>query len=337
MAQTAMGKRGATSKAAVRTEVRKHLKTSALDLLQKNTEAAQATGEPNAEGAIPTIHEVVERLGQGSGKSATPPPTLPSPLYPAMTAKEFVNGDYVEPGDIVLMTRLGSFFSWLLRMFDKSDFAHAAMVFQTPRHLDGIDHTFLIETSMGGVEIVSLSQFLFPTEVYADTGLPADFVIGIKRLESPWSNPIHRRMAASRMPRTRNLYFRVRESLRGRAPNIGDFLKKGGGYLPKQFICSGFVQYAFVDMVRTAYHRGLIDKETATQALEDVIFCPNSRMTSAIEELMACTPNHIANTEKLQWKYLIHKGDVFHVASKDDVQRFFKETLPKRVQEPIPA
>lgn len=334
---------------AVKNDVREYLKTTAKDHIYKAQPQIVLDAAPDP--SIPSIESVVRQLG-GGGIPADPAPAPPSTKHPVMSVRDLIEGDYLEPGDVILMTRLGSFFAWLLRFFDNSDFAHTAMVFQTPRQMEGIDQTFLIETSMAGVEIVSLSQFLVPKHVYADTGLPPEFVVGVKRLEKDWAGIQHRRMAASRMlhfieneeynfrllaalasPRTRSLYFKLRDSFRGRAPAIGEFLKKGGSYLPGQFICSGFVQYAFIDMVRTGLQRGLIRPEEAERALEDVIFCPDATMQSEIEELMACTPKFLAYTQKLQWKYLVHKGEVFHVTSSEEVHKFFKETLPKRVSE----
>ncbi len=347
MAQSTLRTTPAKATAAVKTDVQKHLKTSAIDHLYKKGGDRAATHGLN--GDAPSLATVLERMETAPPEQQLIRP-LPSSVYPAMTVKEFAQGDYLEPGDVILMTRLGSFFAWLLKFVDKSDFAHVAMVFQTPRQTPGIDETFLIETSMGGVEIVSLSQFLEPKKVYADTGFPPDFVVGVKRLETEWADGMNRQIAANRMlhfiendeynfrllaalasPKTRNLYFKLRDSFRGKAPAIGEFLKKGGSYMPSDFICSGFVQYAFVDMVKTAFNRGLIDAAGAEAALKDVIFVPGKTETSEIEELLACTPNNLAQTEKLKWKCLIHRGAVFNVTCQEDVTRFFKETLPGRL------
>ncbi len=324
-------------------EVRTRLRTSAIDHLWSYIRAG--LGNRDREPDV-----------QDDGLSAAPPPGPPSIERPVMSAKEFLAGNYLEPGDVVLMTRVGGLFAWVLKTVNDSDFSHVAMVFQTPRHMDGLEETFLIETSLGGVQILSLSQFLMPVEIYADTGLPQDFVVGIKRLENPWARSQHRRIAAGRMlhfienhgynyqllaalasKRTRNLYFRFLNSVKRRPPALEDFLKGGGNYMPKAFICSGFVQYAYVTMIAAAAKKGLMSPDDMERALEDVLFTPNATAQSKIEELLACTPKYLADTDKLAWKYLIHKGDVFHIASNDDAIRFFKESLPKRMPEAIPA
>jgi hypothetical protein len=339
----------AKSHKEVKIEVRKHLKTSAAEHIKVNLE------QP-APDRLAKIVETKSEHPNAWQDSADAPPAGPSFEEPVMSVQRFLDGNYLEPGDVVIMTRLGSFFAWLLKAFNNSNFAHAAMVFQTPQHMDGLDHTFLIETSMGGVEIVSLSQFLAPKEVYADTGLPPDFVVGIRRLEKPWVGARHRRIAASRMlhfienheynfrllaalasPRTRNLYFRILNSLKRKAPALGDFLKGGGNYMPNKFICSGFVQYAYVNMIAAAAKKGIMSADEVERALEDVLFMPNATAASRIEELLACTPKFLAETEKLSWKYLIHGGDVFHVSSTDEVDAFFQKTLPKRIPEAMAA
>ncbi len=271
-----------------------------------------------------------------------------------MDIQSFKNAGYLEPGDVILMTKIGSLFSTLTRIFDRSKFAHVALVFQTPHYGDGIDKTFLIETSMTGVDLEALSEIVRPTKVQRDTGLPVDFVVGIKRLETDWSSLALRRMAASRMlhfidaddynfrlllalanRRTRKMYLDLRRIFRGKAPSVGEFLRSGHRYLPAEFICSGFVQYAYVDMVRTAVERNLIDKSYADQALRDVLFCEGITELSPMEELMACTPRDLAHTERLKWKYLIHRGQVFKVSTLDEVNAFFKLELPRRLK--IPA
>jgi hypothetical protein len=269
-----------------------------------------------------------------------------------MKIEDFKAGGYIEPGDVILMSRIGSFFAMLTRIFDRSRFAHCAMVFQTPHYGDGIDQTFLIETSMKGVDLGALSHILKSKHIQSDTGLPVDFVVAVKRLETDWASLALRRMAASRMlhfidaddynfelmlalasRRTRKLYFNLRRFFRGQAPSVVEFLRGGRRrYLPGEFICSGFVQYAFVDMVSTAVERNLIDKALADKAMEDVLFCRGVTEQSPMEELMACTPSDLANCNKLVWKYLIHRGEVFPVSTSAEVERFMKEDLPRRIK-----
>jgi hypothetical protein len=268
-----------------------------------------------------------------------------------MSLEDFKNGNYLEPGDVVLTSRLDSFFATLIWLFDRSRFAHVGLVYDTPHYGDGIDRNFLIEVSMSGVDIKGLAQFVKPAKRYMDTNLTDDYVVGIKRLEADWAHQNLRKMAAARMlhfinsdeynfrllfallsQRTRNFYFRLRSALgRGSGLSMGQFLGSKETYVPAQFICSGFVQYAYIDMVRTAVERSLIDKNEAQKCLEDVIFCSAaSGHETPVEVLMSCTPRDLDTCNKLQWKYLIHQQEVFPVSSQAEADHFFEHILPER-------
>ncbi|MDZ4791667.1 MAG: hypothetical protein SGJ17_10775 [Hyphomicrobiales bacterium] len=258
------------------------------------------------------------------------------------TVKEFQDGGYLEAGDVILMTKLGSVFSWFVNIFDKSDFAHCAMVFQTPHDGHGIDHTFLIETSMSGVDLQTLTEIVAPTKVYKDIKLPPDFVVGVKRLEAPWASKPLRRMAANRMLHfidnddydfsmlmalatrtTSKLYFRMLPRLRGVAPTVSEYLNKGVKFSPAEFICSGFIQFAYIDMVKTAIERSLIKREEAESAWADVIFADKIAESSSMKKLMAVTPRELATSSKLKWKYFISRGKVYKAESCADVNTHF--------------
>ncbi len=264
------------------------------------------------------------------------------------TIKEFQNGGYLEPGDVILMTKLGSLFSWFVNVFDKSDFAHCAMVFQTPHDGHGIDHTYLIETSMGGVDLQTLTEIIAPTKVYKDVNLPPDFVVGVKRLETPWASKPLRRMAANRMlhfiqnddydfsmlmalaTRTSSkLYFRLLSRFRGASPTVSEYLTKGVKFSPAEFICSGFVQFAYVDMVKTAIERSLIKRDDAEAAWGDVIFADKIDETSSMKKLMAVTPRELASSSKLKWKYFVNRGKVYKAETCSDVNKHFDDIRAK--------
>ena len=67
---------------------------------------------------------------------------------------------------------------------------------------------------------------------------------------------------------------RLRDMMFGKAPTIGDYLKRAKQFAPVDFICSGFVQFAYVDMVRTAVELGMLDDRRAQEAQNDVFFAP---------------------------------------------------------------
>lgn len=260
-----------------------------------------------------------------------------------MPVEDFQYGHFLEPGDIILSTRLESFFAFLMKRFDHSRFAHAALTFITPRHYAGVDRSFLIEATFGGVDLGAFSEIVAPTKVYSDTREKPRYVVGIKRLEADWFTPEMRPMVSGRMLRfikddeynfallaalaanRSNFFFRLRDKLFGQAPTIGDYLKRTKKFAPVDFICSGFVQFAFVDMVRTAIELGLLPPHLAEQARDDVFFAPWVTPQCSMEMLMAVKPRELAACRALQWKFLIYGGKVYKVSSEEEVNDLFDQ------------
>ncbi len=265
-----------------------------------------------------------------------------------MPVEDFQYGHFLEPGDIILSTRLESFFAFLMKRFDHSRFAHAALTFITPRHYAGVDRSFLIEATFGGVDLGAFSEIVAPTKVYSDTREKPRYVVGIKRLETDWFTPEMRPMVSGRMLRfikdddynfallaalaanRSNFFFRLRDRLFGQAPTIGDYLKRTKKYAPVDFICSGFVQFAYVDMVRTAIEMGLLPTHLAERARDDVLFAPWIDPQCSMEKLMAVRPLELAASPLLQWKFLIYGGKVHKVSSEEEVNILFDQINTER-------
>ena len=258
-----------------------------------------------------------------------------------MPVEHFRNGDFLNCGDVVLTSKLGSFFSFLNRKIDSSDFAHTALVFATKRSEIGLDDSYVIETTFGGVELGAFGEFVAPAKVYSDTGRPPEYIVGVKRLEQPWAKPQIRAMVSGRMlrfldvedydysmlaalaSRHTHFWFRLRSFLFGRAPSLGEYLRRGG-FAPAEFICSGFVQFAFIDMVREAVERGHIPAEMAEQAWRSVTFASWAKEHTTMEDLMGLRPLELAQTDRLAWKYLIYGGLVHRVDSTEQVDALIK-------------
>src|SRR5262249_54032957 len=97
----------------------------------------------------------------GVPQRATPLPQPQDAEWP-MPIEEFQYGHFLEPGDIILTTRLESFFAFLMKEFDHSRFAHACLTFVTPRYYAGVDRSFLIEATFGGVDLGAFSEIVAP-------------------------------------------------------------------------------------------------------------------------------------------------------------------------------
>lgn len=282
----------------------------------------------------------------GAAGSAFPPlsPSVPVAEHAEwpMPVEQFQYGHFLEPGDIILSTRLESFFSLLMKSFDDSRFAHAALTFITPRHYAGVDRSFLIEATFGGVDLGAFSEIVAPTKVYKDTREKPRYVVGIKRLEADWFTPEMRPMVSGRMLRfikdddynfallaalaanRSNFFFRLRDKLFGQAPTISEFLRRTKRFAPVEFICSGFVQFAYIDMVRAAIEDGLLLPQLANQAHDDVFFAPWIDPQCSMENLMAVKPRELAASPKLSWKYLIYGGQAHKVSCEEEVNEIFE-------------
>ncbi len=261
-----------------------------------------------------------------------------------MPVEAFRKGDFLHCGDVVLTSKLGSFFSFLSRKIDSSDFAHTALVFATKHSDIGIDDSYVIETTFGGVELGAFGEFVAPSKVYPDTRRPPEYIVGIKRLERPWATPQVRAMVSGRMLRFLDIddydfsmlaalaarhtqfWMKLRSFIFGRAPSVGEYLRHGS-YMPAEFICSGFVQFAFIDMVREALERGHIPAEAAQEAWRSVVFAPWIGEQTTMEDLMGVRPVELAQTDQLAWKYLVFGGMVHRLDSTDHV-----DTLLKRIR-----
>jgi len=277
-------------------------------------------------------------------RSAPQPAPEDAASWP-MPIAQFRQGHYLHTGDVVLTTKLDSLFSFFNHVLDASDFAHAALVFATPRAGIGIDDSYLIETTFGGVELGAFGEIIQPTKVHEDTGRPPEYVVGIKRLEQHWATPELRAMVSGRMlrfldvddydysmlaalaARHTHFWFKLRSFLFGRAPSLAEYVRRGGSYAPAEFICSGFVQFAFVDMIREAVEGGHIPGDLAEQVWHDVIFADWIGPNTTMEDLMGVRPIELARSDRLSWKYMIYGGMVHRVETTDRV-----DTLMARIR-----
>lgn len=258
-----------------------------------------------------------------------------------MPIERFQYGHFLKPGDIILTTRMESFFAFLSRAFDNSRFAHSAITFITPQHYPAVEQSYVIEATFGGIDLNAFSEFLTPSKIFAGAKRKPRYIVGIKRLETDWFTDQMRPMVGARMLRfikddnynfsllaelaigRSKLLARLRNLIFGRTPTISDYLKKSKKYAPDEFICSGFVQFAYVDMIRSAVEEGLLSPHNAPAAHNDVLFAPWIRTESTMEELMAVKPLELAGTPRLKWKYLIYDGMVHKVESEQQVNDLY--------------
>lgn len=262
---------------------------------------------------------------------------------------EFLAGEYLKKSDVMLTRRSGDIASAVIRWATSSSFSHAALVYTAPPTDPGVSGTFVIEAGTKGVDLTKLTD-------YAEGG-SADFV-AIKRLRpQPWfDNNKQARVRGLLLDKikasydywtiwkvARNLWFGVQSKMSSRQDTVERY-RKNEWAPPNEYICTGLVQIGFVEMMVEAIKR----KEISPEALRDVVFNKNAERylpqpgqwknlgddaseTAAYfreilnDELYSVTPEDLAQSDKLEWLYLIKNGAVHKIASYADVLRIVNQ------------
>ena len=260
---------------------------------------------------------------------------------------EFLAGRYLRRSDVVLTSRKNDLASYLIRTATSSPFSHAALVFTSPALETGYSSTFVIEAGTGGVDLASLKAYAADKSVF----------FAVKRLRQSWFDPEKQSRVRGLLldnikseynywtivRLVRELWFGVERSVRGKEEAVANFRERNWDR-PNSFICSGLVQFGFVEAV-TEY---ILARKLPPTALNDVVFskqalarmvprdawtdAPDSLIDDVIPEvrrtlasdLEATTPEDLAQSDKLEWLYFVQGGMVHRVSSYDDVRRHIK-------------
>ncbi|MEJ2117356.1 MAG: hypothetical protein P8Y36_05395, partial [Alphaproteobacteria bacterium] len=194
---------------------------------------------------------------RGFSSSSPGPFSQNSPILPdetnvtwPMPVERFRYGHFLMPGDVILTSRMESFFSFLTRTFDDSRFAHSALTFITPHHYPAVERSYVIEASFEGVDLNAFSEYVAPSSIYAKAKRKPRYIVGVKRLEADWFTNAMRPMVGARMLRfikddnynfsllaelavgRSKLLARLRNFIYGRSPTISVYLKKSKKYAP---------------------------------------------------------------------------------------------------------
>lgn len=238
--------------------------------------------------------------------------------------EEFLSAGHLQQGDIVLFRRKGNFFARNLTRLTGDYFSHSGLVFATPHADPGFTKTYILECNFSGVDITPMDRFIRKRGAY---------VLCIKRLERDWFDARMRKVIRGHalnyikaeysfrtltdlfLRTEAHLLFPKRKSPEHRAQALERNLRRGFK-LPRAFICSGFVQYAYFEAVKRAMGNDL--PSPAEEVLADCYFA-NERWTNSLQaDLLCVTPQNMADTSRLSWKYLIHQGDALEVSSQDE-------------------
>lgn len=248
-----------------------------------------------------------------------------------MSVKEFIQGDHLRRGDIVLCNGKKGFMSKLIRWGTKSYFSHAALVFAVPHQKEGFDKAFVIESIGEGIDLTDLEHYL-------ETD---DYDIALRRLEQPWfidSSPELPKMIRGHMldfikdNYDFKMIIRLGISLavnilfkRKHAPleELLHELLERETILPSAFICSGFVQHGYYRTVKQMVDKG----ELAESCLKDVTFHPTQENGSTTPRRLATSPKEIAISDKLVWTFASRRSNgetqVFPISSRDELEALY--------------
>lgn len=261
-----------------------------------------------------------------------------------MPVDRFLAGRYLDRADVVLTRRDGDAASYLVRWATGSIFSHSALVFANPQFDQGYSSTFVIEAGTSGVDLTKLDDYVNDKTTF----------VAVKRLKQPWFDDIKRSRVRGLMLEkikasynywaigriARNIWFGVQQKVKGKEKAIESYRQRAWTP-PQEFICSGLVQLGFIEAALSFIQLGdippvaitdvIFHKEAASRLPQPQnwqLFPPDQAKETALDfgqtlayELESVTPEDIAQSDKLEWLYFIHKGLVHKVASYDDVKR----------------
>lgn len=308
----------------------------------------------------------------GSSRALSPSPDDPGP-EPTQSQKaemaaapeqwpmhidEFLAKEYLTRSDIILTRRDYDMTSYIIRWATASPYSHAALVFNRPNQEAGISSTFVIEAGSSGVDLTNLRDYIADKSSF----------VAVKRFKKEWFDDrmqarvrgvlldkikaSYNYWAIGRIART--LWFGVQHATRRRRERTMEAYKDNEWTPPSEFICSGLVQIGFVETTLEAIKAGTLPPS----ALRDVVFrqrqrrwLPNEngfkrlgregRNTAVrfrqqnLAALESVTPEDLAQSDKLEWLYLIRDKQVFKVASYDEAKALIEGPPPPPIAAPV--
>jgi len=284
-------------------------------------------------------------------QAAVPPAALatrPPEVWP-MPVEDFLAGEYLQRADVVLTRRAWSLSSWLIRWSTDSPFSHAALVFTGPQFESGFSNTFVIEAGTSGVDLTDLRDYIADKSTY----------LAVKRVKRSWfDEPKQSRVRGLLLDKikatydywaigqiARNLWFGVERSVRGDEPTLESFQQRDWD-APNEYICSGLVQLGFFEAIMeyikadelpgSVLSQVVFDKQASAylpQTEEDWSYVePEQAKSMAVLfykqqhlRFNSVTPEHLADSDKLEWLYFIKDGMVYKVSSYDEVSKLIAE------------
>lgn len=239
------------------------------------------------------------------------------PVKRAISARQFLieASDHLKIGDIVL-SRSSTISSWLIRKATGAEFSHAALVFLVAHPEEGFNNSFLLESVSSGVRIVNLRDYIGGRKPSSEIailrlegeGLSESYFKKVRGLMLDHVNSGYDFGRVMRLGLTANFSFRLGWSILSRGPKAGmreaikRTRKRLHNWVPPQFICSGFIQYGLA-------------KSAEMMALSTNVMLKDGISAHDRDAILALTPDDVAQSQRLKWRYVIRRGFAHDVAN----------------------
>jgi hypothetical protein len=234
-----------------------------------------------------------------------------APHFPMRVSEFLESADrYLNRGDIIL-SRSRTLSSKLIRATSGSFFSHAAMVFLVPQASEGFANTFLVESLYQGVGLATLVSYIggnHPTEEIGILRLGGkEFDVNFfKQVRGLMLDHVHKPYDYGKII---NLALSFLFGIRAGYAKMRNTKLAFKTWTPNEFICSGFIQYGYVEAMLRRGHDPTL-----------VIFKPNVTARDR-EALLATTPEDLAKSQKLEWQYAVRSGWVYRAHSYEEARR----------------
>lgn len=233
------------------------------------------------------------------------------PHFPMRVAKFLDESErYLHRGDIIL-SRNQSLASTLIRLTTGGFFSHAALVFLLPRREEGLDSTYVLESVSTGVGVGNFERWVdgrHASEQVAilrleGAGLDVDFFNKVSGLMLEYVNGSYDygRMVSKTVSIIFGIQSQIAKLKRGR--------KSVKPWVPKSFICSGYIQYGLVEAMRRRKN------DPSTVILKKDLDVHDR------DGILAVLPEDIATSQKPTWLYVVRRGFVHQVSSYEQAKK----------------
>ncbi|MFT3672579.1 hypothetical protein [Aestuariivirga sp.] len=241
----------------------------------------------------------------------------------AISVKSFLANaeDHLRVGDIIL-SRSPTFSSWAIRWATGSAFSHAALVFLVAHPDEGFTSSFILESVRGGVGLSNIKDYIggkhphaeivvlrLEGEQFTESYFKKVRGLMLDHVKSGYDYGRVMRMGLSAVFSLRLGWFTLSKGQRRSMEHaVSTTTRKLHKWVPPQFICSGFIQYG---LAKAAELTGL----TANVMLKPGL-SPNDR-----DGILAVTPEDVARSPILTWRFAIRRGWVYPVQGYDEAMK----------------